>query len=401
MENFVAAGLSIPTNTNANVIVLNEPYSSSQTVCPRASMAYDENCEPTITQQTTSQKIQNVSLVQHAKPSVNSHMIEATLIHPQASALLPVQHNTNSCTLTSQVNQIHVPADQLPTSSKIIRGTSPEQTVLGDGKGYLQDENMFYQYADENNTSALQITGSMSYEQMKADLKVFIETTVTKSVEKAFETNFARYAALSDIEARENSAKSEDDIVENHTLINNEDELSKWNIKLNSRHLRQRFLEYFAKIIIPNAYIQKGDNACYTVVNCLFTRDFWTKMTWTGISRGNKTKRGFREYGNVIQLLGDIVRIGDPSYTAQKLELFCRNKLFRYCKPRSTCQKLRKSACRPKRSHKAAAISAGDGHNTDHEDPPSSDDDERMAGDESNFESDDEECDGNTSMDSD
>lgn len=77
---------------------------------------------------------------------------------------------------------------------------------------------------------------------MKADLKVFIETTVTKSVEKAFETNFARYAALSDIEARENSAKSEDDIVENHTLINNEDELSKWNIKLNSRHLRQRFV---------------------------------------------------------------------------------------------------------------------------------------------------------------
>lgn len=160
-------------------------------------------------------------------------------------------------------------------------------------------------------------------------------------------------------------------------------------------------LEYFSKIIIPNAYIQKGDNACYTVVDCLFTRDFWTKMTWTGISRGNKAKRGFREYGNVIQLLGDIVRIGDPSYTAQKLELFCRNKLFRYCKPRSTCQKLRKSACRPKRSRKAAAISAGDGHNTDHEDPPSSDDDERMVGDESNFESDDEECDGNTSMDSD
>lgn len=114
-------------------------------------------------------------------------------------------------------------------------------------------------------------------------------------------------------------------------------------------------LEYFSKIIIPNAYNDKGDNACYTIVDCLFTREFWTKMTWTGISRGNKSKSGFREYGNVTQLLCSIVQIGDPLYTASKLEMFCRNRLFRYSKTRSTNRQLRKSACRKRGSRKSEA----------------------------------------------
>nr|XP_029717278.1 uncharacterized protein LOC109402718 [Aedes albopictus] len=248
------------------------------------------------------------------------------------------------------------PADQWPTSSKLIGGASPETMVDADPI-YLQGENIVYiQPSDENDIPGIQIAGSMSYEQMKADLKVFIEETVDKSIEKAFQTNFARYAALSDIQAKEDNANTKpDDTVERHEPINNEDELSRWNITLNNKELQRRYLEYFSKIIIPNAYNQKGDNACYTVVDCLFTREFWTKMTWTGISRSNKSKRGFREYGNVIQLLGDIVRIGDPSYTAQKLEQFCRNRLFRYCKSRSTSRRLRKSACRPKRTRKEAA----------------------------------------------
>lgn len=144
-------------------------------------------------------------------------------------------------------------------------------------------------------------------------------------------------------------------------------------------------LEYFSKIIIPNAHNGKGDDACYTVVDCLFTRDFWTKMTWTGISRGNKAKKGFREHGNVTQLLRKIVQIGDPLYTAKKLELFCRNRLFRYSKSRAASQQLRKSASRPNRARKtkvkskpSGGIKEGDKvHSTDDsrvsEDPPNDD----------------------------
>lgn len=215
---------------------------------------------------------------------------------------------------------------------------------------------------------------TLSYEQMKSDLKEFIESAVENAVEKCFQTNFARFAALLEIQGKNHATEPPlVDAVERHARISTEEELSDWNIKLNSKELCRKYvstfilkknlsiynffrifqLEYFSKIIIPCAYKEKGDNACYTLVDCLFTREFWTTMTWTGISRGNKAKRGFREYGNVTQLLSNIVQVGDPSYTARKLEMFCRNRLFRYCKSRSTNRQLRRSACRKRRGYKS------------------------------------------------
>lgn len=214
----------------------------------------------------------------------------------------------------------------------------------------------------------------MNYEQMKADLKVFIESTIEKSIEKCF----SRCAAEAEIQKRNDIEEIDyDDRVEKHQPIDNEEELGAWNIKLNSKSLCRKYvcpitsnnvqsfnwpfftfqLEYFSKIIIPNSYNGKGDNACYTVVDCLFTRDFWTKLTWARVSRGNKSKKGFREYGNVTQILCKIVQIGDPLYTAKSLEVFCKNRLFRYSKSRSASQKLRKSACRPNRARKLIAKS--------------------------------------------
>lgn len=105
-------------------------------------------------------------------------------------------------------------------------------------------------------------------------------------------------------------------------------------------------IKYFTKIIPPTTYYEKGDSACYLIVDCLFTRSFWNNFTWTGINRGNKSKRGFREFANVFQLLLAIVRVGDPTYTNIKLESFCKNRLFRYSKARSSSKQLRKSTCR-------------------------------------------------------
>lgn len=112
-------------------------------------------------------------------------------------------------------------------------------------------------------------------------------------------------------------------------------------------------------------------------MDCLFSRDFWTRFTWTGISRGQKSKRGFREFGNVLQLLVKLVCIGDPSYSTQKLETFCRNRLFRYSKSRSTNKQLRKSACRPTRKQKSSKRPRQDDGTTTkikHEDPLDLDD---------------------------
>ncbi|XP_062541866.1 uncharacterized protein LOC134209860 [Armigeres subalbatus] len=260
----------------------------------------------------------------------------------------PAQPSTSYC---------QVEIEQPSISTKMLTGLSPAQSAQfePDAMFVNHEEVMYYTPAAENQAmSNLQIAGGMSYEQMKADLKEFIEHTVGKVVEKSFQTNFARFAALLEIEKKDDSATSSSgDAVERHTRINTEEELIAWNIKLNNKELCRSYLDYFSKIIIPNAYNEKGDNACYIIVDCLFTRDFWTTMTWTGISRGNKAKRGFRECGNVTKLLCSIAQIGDPLYTATKLEMFCRNRLFRYCKSRASNRQLRKSACRKRRSLKS------------------------------------------------
>ncbi|KXJ76816.1 hypothetical protein RP20_CCG008880 [Aedes albopictus] len=242
---------------------------------------------------------------------------------------------------------VESPSIYLPGSSKQLKGILNEfsqmDTELQNDEDHL--------YAAPNDVSNLQIVGTMSYDQMKADLKTFIESTVEKAIEKSF----SRHAAESEVRKRHDIEEPDlDDTVEKHKLIDNEDQLGAWNIKLNSQSLCHRYLEYFSKIIIPNSYNGKGDNACYTVVDCLFTRAFWTKLTWTGVNRGDKAKKGFREYGNVTQLICRIVQIGDPSYKAKNFEEFCKNKLFRYSKSRSISQQMRKSACRPNRARKAA-----------------------------------------------
>lgn len=111
-------------------------------------------------------------------------------------------------------------------------------------------------------------------------------------------------------------------------------------------------MEYISRIIIPNSYVEKGDNAFYVIADCLFTRQFWNRFTWTGVNRSDKSKRGFREFGNVTELLLKLVQIGDPTYTRQQLEKFCKTRLFRHAKTRSANKMLRKSSCRNKRGAK-------------------------------------------------
>lgn len=87
----------------------------------------------------------------------------------------------------------------------------------------------------------------MNYEQMKVDLKEFIESTVQNVVEKCFQTNFARFAALLEIHRNDSVEPQPDDTVEKHVRINTEEELTEWNINLNSKKLRQKYVSTYLK----------------------------------------------------------------------------------------------------------------------------------------------------------
>lgn len=209
----------------------------------------------------------------------------------------------------------------------------------------------------------------LTYAAFKSEMDSFkneLNTFIQKTVETCFHSNFARFTPL--LEQRNKADQNDkpgDTLplgtpytattpVEKRRPIRNEEELDEWNAELADEELCRQYLQYFSKIIQPNKHAGKGDNACYIIVDCLFTREFWNQFTWTGINRGmKKSSRGFREFGNVTRLLLNIVRLGDPSYNAERLENFCKTRLFRYSRARSVSQKLRKSACRPARALKS------------------------------------------------
>ncbi|XP_058448998.1 uncharacterized protein LOC131428960 [Malaya genurostris] len=201
--------------------------------------------------------------------------------------------------------------------------------------------------------------------QLKSDITVSIRLAVEDCLEKSFQ----RFATILDMERKVAShVLCEVNIAEEHKLIDDEDDLINFNKKLASKQVREEYIKYFSKIIVPVAYYSKGDSACYLIVDCLFTRAFWNAFTWTGISRGTKSKRGFREFANVLQLLLAIVSVGDPTYTSIKLETFCKNRLFRYSKSRCSSKQLRKSTCRLTKKKKDEACSNSveiDGHDDD------------------------------------
>ncbi|XP_055527525.1 uncharacterized protein LOC129720116 isoform X2 [Wyeomyia smithii] len=185
-------------------------------------------------------------------------------------------------------------------------------------------------------------------------IPTIIQSAVERSMKQGFQEGFAQLAALMEMQKPTGSAVQSSVLAyaEKHVLIRDERNLNEWNIRLANREIFECYADFFGRIIIPNAHYGRGDNAFYTLVDCLFTRDFWKQFTWTGISRGEKCKRGFREYGNVTQLLLCIIQVGDPTFNAQMIEAFCKTKLFRHCKQRSDSRLLRKSTVRPGRGFK-------------------------------------------------
>ncbi|XP_055522730.1 uncharacterized protein LOC129716909 [Wyeomyia smithii] len=197
--------------------------------------------------------------------------------------------------------------------------------------------------------------------QMKQDIIEGIKISIRQVVEDCLNRSFPRFATMLHMDCGDESKPQAGNSVEEHRHINDKDDLINFIKILANKHVFEEYIKYFTKIIPPTSYYESLYFACYKILDCFFTRPFWNNFTWTGINRGNKSKRGFRESANVLQLLFAIVSIGDPTYTRIKLESFCMNRLSRYSKARSSSKQLLRSTCRRTRVKCDEAVVPVDG----------------------------------------
>lgn len=67
-----------------------------------------------------------------------------------------------------------------------------------------------------------------------------------------------------------------------------------------------------------------GDNVSYKIVDALFTRRFFTLVSWTGQSRSQQIKENFSRFVKTLRLFHHLVNRCDPSYTKVHVKMFFR-----------------------------------------------------------------------------
>lgn len=109
----------------------------------------------------------------------------------------------------------------------------------------------------------------------------------------------------------------------------------------------------FLKGLAPRLYSVcgpgiKGDNAAYRLVDAIFTRRFFTLVSWTGKSRGLVPKENFSRFQRTFKFIFKLVQRVDPQYTQDSLKKFFRritdNSKRRY--ESFSCEKARISTAR-------------------------------------------------------
>lgn len=68
----------------------------------------------------------------------------------------------------------------------------------------------------------------------------------------------------------------------------------------------------------------KGDNVVYKLVDSIFSRYFFTLVSWTGVTRGTKKKDNFSQFVKTFQFLFKLAKRCDPQYTEHDLKAFLR-----------------------------------------------------------------------------
>lgn len=84
-------------------------------------------------------------------------------------------------------------------------------------------------------------------------------------------------------------------------------------------------------------------DTCYTLVDKMFTRRFFTLVSWAGGSKKGTAKIEFRSYKRTIAFFLELVRQKHPFYSEQSCEDFFKNKVISNSTKRSENKRLRKS----------------------------------------------------------
>lgn len=299
----LAQNSTAPSKDQKDSVAVAPPKLTSNCSNNPANLSRRMLLEPQVAQLKSPQQITTQQPLVQGRGTPNTVM---------ASTCAPFNFEHNS--VSSVLTPIHQPIPKLFSEAAInampIETLSTHEVHQQSNTMYCNTDEIIYLTQREANQAHLgnhlitDTAGTIRYDELKRDLQTFIRTTVEDVVKECFQEHFSRLAALTEMNSKASSKAVPtvmDDPVENHARIDNEIQLHEWNVKLGNEDLCAQYLVYFARIIPPNSYVNNGDNACYTIVDCLFTRDFWTRFTWTGISRGQKCKRGFREFGNVLQ----------------------------------------------------------------------------------------------------
>ncbi|CAH0546339.1 unnamed protein product [Brassicogethes aeneus] len=96
---------------------------------------------------------------------------------------------------------------------------------------------------------------------------------------------------------------------------------------------------------------EHGFNACYTLVDNLFTRHFMTLCSWAGGSRNEVNKISFKTYKNTIKLFFKIILLADYTFTHENLQQFFKSVLKNATRRNAVAENARtsRSKKRPKK----------------------------------------------------
>lgn len=131
--------------------------------------------------------------------------------------------------------------------------------------------------------------------------------------------------------------------------INNVADLERFDNELSDPNIFNKLKEKYS--ILCSVAEGSGSNCAYRLLDSLFSKEFLCKCSWTGGSRGDEVKIGFKGYKNIINFFFEMVRYWDIKYSVESNEDFLKSVLRNALKRKDT-KNIRKSSKKCKRTTK-------------------------------------------------
>lgn len=156
--------------------------------------------------------------------------------------------------------------------------------------------------------------------------------------------------------------------------VNSLDELKSLEENCKDEEFVMEAIRSIGRIFGKNQQTGNGATVCLRLVDSLFTREFLTKCSWTGLSRTRSedgsiiTKIGFQRFERVIDLFYQTVSYSDPVYPVEECNNFLRRCLQNAKQRFEEVKGIRNTSSRKRRkkiadvnaTHDAAGSSDGD-----------------------------------------